>query len=216
MMKYSFDDLLNQNEWRSSLFYFLKDNFDNIIKNIKKISGNNIYPKKEDLFKPFNNTDLKDVKMLILNNSPYLEEDLIELNDGLAMSLSEDIQESEIYKLNSYFGNSTSNLEAWSKKGVLLLNSTLTVSLNISSHHLYWKEFLIHVLKVLNKNKPIVVILMGRIVRKYQYNFDSTKHKVIILDHTSRSEIDIKLFEAIKIGNEWIEKIYGSSKMIQF
>lgn len=55
-------------------------------------------------------------------------------------------------------------LESWSKQGILMINSALTVEMNkIGSHAMLWRPFIASLLKKLSENKTnIIYVLFGK------------------------------------------------------
>ena len=152
-----------------------------------------IYPPKEDIFASLKNTPFKDVKVVIVGQDPYHGE-------GEAMGLSFSVHEGiklppslkNIYKeLNSDLGIkevTSGDLTKWTKKGVLLLNATLTVVKDSPNSHskLGWDKFTDYVIKKINsKNEPAVFILWGNFARSKKVFITNPIHLVIESPHPS-------------------------------
>ncbi len=151
------------------------------------------YPPKDSIFKALELTPFKKVKVVILGQDPY--HGIGEAN-GLAFSVNKDIRIPpslrNIYKeLNEDMGIDIpkhGDLTNWSKQGVLLLNSILTVSPDKPASHrkIGWEEYTDSIVKQINDNKQnIVFILWGKYAQEKGKYIDESKHLVIKSPHPS-------------------------------
>lgn len=151
------------------------------------------YPTKENIFKALELTHFNNVKVVILGQDPYHGKG--EAN-GLAFSVNRDIRIppslKNIYKeLNSDLGLPIPNhgdLTNWSKQGVLLLNSILTVEPDRPASHrkIGWEEYTDSIVKEINdKKENIVFILWGKYAQEKGKYIDESKHLVIKSPHPS-------------------------------
>ncbi len=152
-----------------------------------------IYPPMQEIFNAFKLTPYSDVKAVILGQDPYHEPNEAH---GLCFSVRQGVKMppslANIYKeLKTDLGvdNGTkTDLTAWAKQGVLLLNTTLTVRRGQANSHKNcgWTEFTDEVIKLLNKReKPIVFILWGQNARSKKAFIDTEKHFVLESAHPS-------------------------------
>ena len=157
------------------IFEACKNELFQISQNIPDISR--CYPKSEDIFKAFNLTDARNVKVIIIGQDPYPSANKARdgpVANGLSFSVNrgEDVPPSlgNIYRelAREYPGEFTipkhGDLSDWAKQGVLLLNSSLTFdpTLDASSQHFkrkLWLPFVIKVLKMLKQKNPKVVFI---------------------------------------------------------
>ena len=158
----TWEDIINQ---ESKKEYFLE-----LMEKINFERTNYIvYPKEVDIFKAFELTPLNKVKVVLLGQDPYHEENQA---NGLAFSVNKGVKIppslKNLYKeLYNDLGIAIPNhgdLTSLTKQGVLLLNTVLTVRKGMAqSHHNYgWQKFTDEIIKVLNEeNHPIVFILLG-------------------------------------------------------
>lgn len=152
-----------------------------------------IYPKKDLIFNAFKLTPFKDVKVVLIGQDPYF-------NENQAMGLAFSVPEGEklppslvnIYKEieNEYNVklNQNGDLTYLAKQGVLLLNTTLTVEAHKPlSHKDKGYEILIrHVLEKLNiDNSPKVFILWGNNAKKFKSIIYNKNHLVLESAHPS-------------------------------
>lgn len=152
-----------------------------------------VYPKEENIFEAFNQTSFEDTKVVIIGQDPYHG---INQAHGLSFSVKEGTKTPP--SLRNIFSELKSdlnidipesgNLVKWSKEGVLLLNSILTVKEKSPGSHQKkgWEEFTNEVIKSLSNNrKNIVFILWGKYAQKKESLIDSEKHFVIKSAHPS-------------------------------
>ncbi|NLA33537.1 MAG: uracil-DNA glycosylase [Tenericutes bacterium] len=164
-----------------------------LIAKVKKLyQQQHVLPDKNKVFKALENTDYNDVKVVILGQDPYPnKEDAM----GLAFSVNTDRRIpgslknifkklSEEYNIN----NKTGNLEPWTKQGVLLLNTILTVKegLPLSHKNIGWQLLTDYIIIKLNeRQKPIVFLLFGTNAHEKQKLITATQHLCIKTSHPS-------------------------------
>ena len=152
-----------------------------------------IFPVEEELFSAFNLTQYKDVKVLILGQDPYHNNDQAH---GLAFSVKEGIKIPpslrNIYKeLNSDLGieiPNTGYLINWAKEGIMLLNTTLTVRAHTPMSHskIGWEIFTDRVIELIDeKDEPVVFILWGNHAKSKKKLIKNEKHLIIESVHPS-------------------------------
>ncbi len=152
-----------------------------------------IYPQEIEVFSAFELTSFSDVKVIILGQDPYHGAGQAH---GLAFSVKKGVPKPpslvNIFKeLKSDLDISPpnhGNLESWSKNGVLLLNTVLTVEEGSpgSHHQKGWEEFTDRVIEILNEKKEhLVFILWGAPAQKKMKMLDSNKHLVLTAPHPS-------------------------------
>ena len=160
----------------------------------KEYSENIIYPPSDDIFNAFHYTDLNDVKVLLLGQDPYHNENQAH---GLSFSVlpsQRDIPPSlqNIYKeLNDDLGCYIPNngyLKKWADQGVLLLNTVLTVRAHQANSHQGkgWEKFTDAVIKCLNEqDRPIVFFLWGKPAQTKLSMLNNKKHLILTAPHPS-------------------------------
>ena len=150
------------------------------------------YPPYENIYEAFRLTNFDDVKVVILGQDPYHEENQAH---GLSFSvLCKKLPPSlkNIYKemendLNIKI-NQDGDLTYLAEQGVLLLNTTLTVEAHKANSHSKkgWDIFTDNVIKELNKaNRPIVFILWGNNSRSKAQLITNPNHLIIESAHPS-------------------------------
>tara|TARA_Y100000385_G_scaffold47939_1_gene44453 strand:- start:475 stop:1140 length:666 start_codon:yes stop_codon:yes gene_type:complete len=173
---------------------FSKKYFQKINREVKNCSSNDLLcPKKENIFKAFEKTNFKDLKIVILGQDPYHGKDQA---NGLAFAVNENHKTppslrnifTEIKNDLNHHPQTKTNLESWANQGVLLLNSSLTVRLATANSHsnLGWDLFTNYILEKISllKNK-VVFILWGNYAQKKEILIDFKKHLILKAPHPS-------------------------------
>ncbi len=152
-----------------------------------------VYPPKVQVFSAFENCDYPDVKVVILGQDPYHQRGqahgmCFSVNPGVAVPPS--LQ--NIYKeLQAELGCRIPNngyLMPWASQGVFLLNTILTVadSRPLSHKGKGWETFTDHaIMKINEKEDPVVFLLWGRNAREKAKMIDRSKHLVLEAPHPS-------------------------------
>ncbi len=178
---------LLQSEFKKPYFIDLA----NFVKN--EYSTQICYPKGSDIFEAFNLCSFKDLKVVIIGQDPYHDENQA---NGLCFSVNDEIAHppslKNIFKeiqtdINKEYPIS-GNLERWAKQGVLLLNATLTVRAhNAGSHQKKgWEKFTDFVISTISENKKDVVFLLwGGFAKKKTSLIDKSKHQILTSGHPS-------------------------------
>lgn len=151
-----------------------------------------VYPSREDVFASLRTTSYADVKVLVLGQDPYHGPGQAH---GLCFSVQRDIEPPpslvNIFKeLRDDIGISIpthGNLEAWARRGVLLLNTTLTVRAGQAASHQGkgWETFTDQVIRVVNEKPFVVFVLWGAHARKKKMLIDTQRHVVVESAHPS-------------------------------
>lgn len=152
-----------------------------------------VYPPRKDMFKAFQLTPLKEVKVVIIGQDPYHEENQAM---GLSFSVPKGVPLPpsliNIYKeIEINFGitmKKDGDLTYLAKQGVLLLNTILTVrkSQPLSHGSIGYNLFVQDVLQTLNEQKqPIVFMLWGSHARSLKKYLTNSSHLVLESTHPS-------------------------------
>ena len=153
-----------------------------------------IFPPAEDMFNAFHFTPLSKVKVLLLGQDPYHNENQAH---GLSFSVlpsQHDIPPSlqNIYKelhedCGCYIPNN-GYLKKWADQGVLLLNTVLTVRAHQANSHQGrgWENFTDAVIQAVNaQDRPIVYMLWGRPAQSKIPMLTNPKHLILTAPHPS-------------------------------
>ncbi len=156
-------------------------------------AGKTIYPRASEWFHALDTTPLDKVRVVILGQDPYHGEGQAH---GLCFSVRHGVRTPPSL-LNIYKEMQTDvglappghgNLEAWTRQGVLLLNSVLTVEAGRAASHQGkgWERFTDAVIRVLNdQSQALVFILWGAYAQKKAAIVNRTQHLVIASAHPS-------------------------------
>ena len=164
------------------------------IAHIKKeiLNKKNISPNQKNIFKAFEICSFSSTKVVIFGQDPYFQNGVA---NGLAFSVNEGkkipASLKNIYKeINNDIGkvkNNNGSLRNWSRQGVLLLNSSLTVEVgNPGSHsNIGWDIFICKIVKILSHKKNVVFILWGNHAKKYLKSIDANNNLILTSSHPS-------------------------------
>ena len=159
----------------------------------EKKLGKKIYPPSHYIFNALNSTPFETTKVVILGQDPYH-------GPGQAHGLSFSVNKSvpippslknifiELYNDLGIKPASSGCLERWSKQGILLLNTCLTVEKGEPASHrnIGWEQFTDMVLKQLNDNKKhIVYLLWGKHAQEKAHIINKSNNKVFMSSHPS-------------------------------
>lgn len=145
-------------------------------------------PAPENIFRALKETSVEQTKVIILGQDPYQTPGLAQ---GLAFSIPKEIKPgwrafpsslrniSKALVLDGYQALPHGDLTAWASQGVLLLNATLTVQLNVAgSHaHLGWQDLTDVLLYQLAKRKSLIWMLWGAHAQKKLNLIEQASHE---------------------------------------
>lgn len=151
-----------------------------------------VYPARENVFAALRTTPYADVKVMILGQDPYHGPNQAH---GLCFSVQRGVEPPpslvNVFKeLQADVGVPTpshGNLYAWAQRGVLLLNTTLTVRAGQAASHQGrgWETFTDEVIRVVNEKPFVVFVLWGAHARRKKALIDTARHAVIESAHPS-------------------------------
>ena len=159
--------------------------------------GINILPDPDLIFRSCNIFNINDLKVVIIGQDPYPNR---EHANGLAFSVNPGVPVpgslKNLYKKGVWEGVLTDipnhgDLTEWANRGVLLLNTTLTVTEGDSnSHRKIWKGFCNEFIKKLCEQltEPVCFLLMGKAAQKLAssvVNCNDITHSVVSIPHPS-------------------------------
>jgi uracil-DNA glycosylase len=155
--------------------------------------GERVYPTQKDVFRAFEDCPFKDVRVVILGQDPYA-------NEGQAIGRAFAVPEStevppSLKNIFKEVGRDyprqlmpKPTLESWAKRGVLLLNTTLTVERGRSHANIGWKEAVtIPTLERLSAEREhLVFMLWGAHARSLeQHILYQPRHLILKASHPS-------------------------------
>ena len=172
---------------QKQLDYFIK-----LEQQLVKIKQTNIvYPEPNNYFKALELTPATKVKVVILGQDPYHQ---AKQANGLCFSVPQGIKIppslNNIFKALSFDLQvpkpSHGDLSNWSKQGVLLLNTVLTVSHNQANSHqnIGWQIFTKNLLTLITKkHNNLIFLLWGKQAQSYGYLLNN--HNKLLAPHPS-------------------------------
>lgn len=188
--------MMIQNDWKDAVGgEFHKPYYKDLYGFIKEeYSKHVIYPPAEDIFNAFHFTPLSKVKVLLLGQDPYHNENQAH---GLSFSVLPSQKEippslQNIYKelhedLGCYIPDN-GYLKKWADQGVLLLNTVLTVRAHQANSHQGrgWEQFTDAIIEAVNaQDRPIVYFLWGKPAQKKIPMLTNPKHLILTAPHPS-------------------------------
>lgn len=200
---------------------FFEENKEELDKIFETINFNdNIFPRKENIFKTLFYFPPEDIKLFIIGQDPYIgyeimNEAKIPQACGLAFSVPKSHKKippslKNIFKeikncYPDYEIPKHGSLKRWVKKEkILLLNASLTVIEGKSNSHAeLWKNFTDKLIKFISdNNKKTIFLLMGNFAINKKYLIDNKKHKIFTTVHPSplsanRGFVGCKIFKEI-------------------
>jgi uracil-DNA glycosylase len=169
--------------------------FDSLKKNLAKAySTEDIWPKKENIFKTLNLCPIDSVKVVILGQDPYPTAGHAH---GLSFSVPSSVRPLPKSLKNIYKElvddlavemPQSGDLSQWAAQGVLLLNTVLTVKAGAANSHknLGWQTSTDEVIRAVSKNlNGVVFILWGAPAQAKEGLIDTAKHHVLKAPHPS-------------------------------
>lgn len=156
-------------------------------------SRHQVFPPHDDVFAALHLTPLAEVKVLILGQDPYH-------GPGQAHGLCFSVRPGtrippSLQNIHKELADDTGdaipshgNLDAWARRGVLLLNTSLTVRAHEAGSHRGkgWERFTDEVIRTVNaKPERVVFILWGSSARAKTALIDRDRHAVIESPHPS-------------------------------
>lgn len=184
-----------ENDWKDALQEeFSKEYYKELYKKIKQeYTSYQIFPPSEEIFNAFHYTPLNKVKVVIIGQDPYHNENQAQ---GLCFSVRKDVDIPpslvNIYKeLHDDIGCDIPNhgsLIEWAEQGVLLLNTVLTVRAHQANSHrgIGWETFTDAAIKKLNEmDRPIVFILWGKPAQTKKKMLTNVNHLILEAPHPS-------------------------------
>ena len=161
----------NHETWKSFINFETKKPYFKKIKDhliLDNAEGKIVLPEPKNFFRAFDLCELNKVKVVIIGQDPYHTPGV---PNGLAFSVNKNQKLPpsliNIYReLESDLGvkNSSGDLSAWSRQGVLLLNTCLSVCAGLPASHsnIGWENFTNAAIGEIQKKKNIIFLLWGK------------------------------------------------------
>lgn len=188
-------------------------------------------PQYKDIFKAFHVTPYNNLHTIMVFQDPYPNNMATGIaignrNDTISFSPSlEVLKEAAIDYTVPHYGLQFDNtLESWSKQGILMLNTALTVEYgNPGSHSVLWRNFMIKLIKNINTYNPGLIwvlwgtsaksfrnyITSGNIVEEYHPAYHARNNSKISRTFFRELKRDIK--RQFDVNVEWFHE-YGQDE----
>lgn len=195
---------------------------DKLLELSKTLSSKEFLPRREDIWRALVLTPLESIKVVILGQDPYPTPSNAH---GLAFSVLTNVRPipaslKNIYKelvtdIN-FIQPTHGNLEEWSKQGVFLLNTVLTVEAGAPQSHskIGWEEVTDQIIRsIAARSEKVVFVLWGKSAQNKKklldLYLDKNKHRVFESAHPSplsahKGFFGTKPFSKV---NEWLKEM---------
>jgi len=197
--------------WGSVLVNFImSSDFDKILNElISKVNqGKRFTPTIKNIFRAFEECPYDELKVVLISQDPYPG---LNIADGIAFSCSiqNKVEKSlgiiyESIKRTTGIECTQTDLSCWSNQGMLLLNSSLTTTINLAGDHRYlWKDFIIYLLDHLNhKKENLIYVFMGKYAQEYEEYLSSDKNKKIMISHPASASYNNVIWDCKDVWNK--------------
>lgn len=196
-----------------------------ILVSLGSIKSSPIYPRQSDVFKAFSLCNYSDLKVVMVGQDPYPQKDIatgilfgnkegtLKLSPSLELIKENVIDYTKPHNVPIKFDIT---LESWSKQGILMINSALTVEENkVGSHTMLWRPFISQLLSnISNKKSGIIYVLFGETAKSFLPYINKNLNQVFVYKHPAyyarlgvKTDYDIfeKINQILKTNNN--EKI---------
>ncbi len=183
-------------------------------------SNNTVYPPVENVYKAFELTDIDDIKLVIIGQDPYHEENQAM---GLAFSVPKGVKLPpsllNIYKEIALEFDckmpKSGDLTNWAENGIFLLNNVLTVRAGVANSHKNhgWEIFTDNVIRYIDKiDRPICYMLWGNFARSKKNLINNPKALILEAPHPSPLSASRGFFGCnhFRKYHEFLEENYGA------
>jgi len=153
------------------------------------IADKRFTPTLKQLFRAFEECPYDDLKVVFIGQDPYPQ---LGVADGISFScgntnkvqpslkyIFEEIERTVYQEFPSY---QDPDLSRWSKQGILMLNTALTVEVSkIGSHYDIWKPFTAYMLDWLNNYNPgLIYVYMGKKAEEWSELTNDNNYKFTV------------------------------------
>lgn len=203
--------------------FFDEGGLDPIYEQLKKESamGKKIAPISSNVYRCFQATPLKDLKVVLMGMCPYHSSfEGSPVADGLLMgcsvtnklqpSLSKfyDAIERDVYELSLY-GNKNPDVGFLSAQGVLMFNAALTTQIGVAGSHIkLWEPFTTYMFKKVFIVENVPIIFLGKDAAKYKQYTNPNGH-VFELSHPASAAYKQENWESDGVFKKVTEIVKG-------
>ncbi len=189
------NDVKIEATWKKALAKeFDKPYWQSLTTSVKKqYTTNVVYPAGQNIFRAFDLCPFDKVNVVIIGQDPYHGAHqanglAFSVNNGVPLPPSLQNIYTEIQNDLGITPSRSGDLSRWSRQGVLMLNSVLTVLAGSPASHagIGWEEFTSAVIEALNDDrKHIVYMLWGRYAQNKGVVINREKNLVLTSAHPS-------------------------------
>ncbi|KAI6351296.1 hypothetical protein MCOR25_010021 [Pyricularia grisea] len=193
-------------------------------------AGKKVFPPREDVYSWSRHTPFHTVKVVILGQDPYHN---INQAHGLAFSVRPptkappSLKNMYICLKNDYPAftpppNNSGLLTPWAQRGVLMLNTCLTVRAHEANSHANrgWEKFTQKIIELVagRRSRGVVFMAWGSPAAKRVIKVDQKKHLVLKAVHPSPLSASRGFFDCghFRKANEWLVQRYGDGEEIDW
>ncbi|KAK4227479.1 uracil-DNA glycosylase [Podospora fimiseda] len=193
-------------------------------------AGKKVFPPKEDIYSWSRLTPFSNVRVVILGQDPYHN---VNQAHGLAFSVRPptpappSLRNMYTCLRNDYPSfvappNKGGLLTPWAERGVLMLNTCLTVRAHEANSHSNrgWEKFTQKVIDTVaaKRTRGVVFMAWGTPAGKRVIKIDAKKHLVLKSVHPSPLSASRGFFNCkhFKLANEWLNGRYGSEGRVDW
>lgn len=193
-------------------------------------AGKKVFPPREDIYSWSRHTPFHTVKVVIVGQDPYHN---INQAHGLAFSVRAptkappSLKNMYICLKNDYPAfapppNNTGLLTPWAERGVLMLNTCLTVRAHEANSHANrgWERFTQRIIELVagRRSKGVVFMAWGSPAAKRVLKVDQKKHLVLKAVHPSPLSASRGFFDCghFRKANAWLVQRYGPAEEIDW
>ena len=159
-----------------------------------------VFPAEHEVFAALARTPFDSVRVVLLGQDPYPTPGhahglCFSVKDGVAPPASLSNMYRELEADLGMPAPTTGNLGRWADRGMLLLNTVLTVRAREPNSHQKkgWEKLTDAMLRALSlRERPMVFVLWGKAAKKKEKLLDAARHRVVTGAHPS--PLSIKLF----------------------
>jgi uracil-DNA glycosylase len=207
---------LKPSGWGDKLKTFiLSEDFDRIIQKLESESeeGKRFVPQLKYLFTAFERCPYDKLRVIIVGQDPY---PYLNIPDGMAFSCSlrgkpeaslrymfKEIKET-VYKDDPDSYVEDPDLSRWAEQGVLLLNSSLTVTTGKpGSHQLMWRPFMAFLFDLLGWYNPgLIYVFLGKVAGQWAESIPDNCHKLYATHPAAAAHMNADRWECKDLFNE--------------
>lgn len=210
--------------------FILSDDFYKILQTLLAEARDNrrFTPAIKQIFRAFEECPYNDLKVVMIGQDPYpyppIQGKELPVADGIAFSCGNDgkVQASLRYMFKEiedtvYPGEGYTwdpDLARWANQGILLLNSSLTTTVNkVGQHYILWQPFIAYLLDILTFHNPgLVYVFMGKKAQEWMKSIPENNWKLTCSHPASAAHQNQEVWDSGDIFNKVSKLVYNNCK----